>query len=361
MARFSAEAKPGEDLNTRFAQQNEVLASLEPFVKANVDRWFKPTDEKWQPSKYLPDFSKPATLAEEITGLQKRASGLSNALMVVLVGNGITEEGLPLFLARIVSTEATTDQTGTDNTGYAILGRRWTGEEDRHRRFFGLYLPLTGRINTSAYERTVQNYLRNGFNPQIIDPIDTIGYPRNQELGTEIPHSRSSDIARAEGDEVLADGLKAIAKEEGGHGAMYTQILAKVFYVAPELAIISYRDRAFQGLDMPGTKMDDTGDLSPEKRESGIFSRYAAVALRLGIYTPRDFVRIIMSGIKKFNIANLSLTGNAAKAQEELCSKFTIEYGERLNETFLKRTSKLYPNPSFSWIYDQPVFTKQAA
>ena len=56
----------------------------------------KPTDKNWQPQDFLPDPESEEFL-DNIKEIQKRAEGVSDDLMVVLVGDMITEEAYTPF------------------------------------------------------------------------------------------------------------------------------------------------------------------------------------------------------------------------------------------------------------------------
>lgn len=94
---------------------------------------------------------------------REAARCLTDDLLVVLVGNMITEEALPNYsiqLERIAR-----DPTGTSAAPWACWLRGWTAEENRHGDLLNAYLRLTGRVDMRAVECTIHHLLRNGFHP----------------------------------------------------------------------------------------------------------------------------------------------------------------------------------------------------
>lgn len=74
--------------------QFEVIKSMEGFVKENLSSLLKPVEESWQPSDFLPDLTK-EDWREQLVALRERAKELPDDILVVLVGDMITEEALP--------------------------------------------------------------------------------------------------------------------------------------------------------------------------------------------------------------------------------------------------------------------------
>jgi acyl-[acyl-carrier-protein] desaturase len=65
-------------------------------------------------------------------------------LLVCLVGNMVTEEGLPTYMMMANRVAAVRDATGRDEHGWA----GWTAEENRHGDLLNRYLYLCGRLDT---------------------------------------------------------------------------------------------------------------------------------------------------------------------------------------------------------------------
>ena len=54
-------------------------------------------------------------------------------------------------------------------------------------------------------------------------------------------------------------------------------------------------------------------------KDPDLFDHFAVVAQRTNVYTVRDYASIIEHLVKAWDIAGRSVTGEAARAQEELC------------------------------------------
>ena len=101
----------------------------------------------------------------------------------------ITEEALPTYQTLINGFEGITDKTGADPSPWAKWTRGWTAEENRHGDLLNKYLYLTGRVDMRAVEVTIQNLIRNGFDPSTAqDPYKGFVYTSFQERATKISH-----------------------------------------------------------------------------------------------------------------------------------------------------------------------------
>ena len=77
--------------------QREVIHSLdETAVKENLSM-LRPIKDLWQPSDFLPDFHDSKTYPRRLIDLREKAAKLDDSLLVVLIGNMVTEEGLPSY------------------------------------------------------------------------------------------------------------------------------------------------------------------------------------------------------------------------------------------------------------------------
>jgi acyl-[acyl-carrier-protein] desaturase len=136
-----------------------MIASLQGFVGENISL-LAPVADAWQPTDCLPDLTG-EDWAEQLARFRESALHVSDDLLVVLVGNMVTEEALPNYsisLEHIVK-----DPTGITDTPWAHWLRGWTAEENRHGDLLNAYLRLTGRVDMRAIERTVHHLIRNGF------------------------------------------------------------------------------------------------------------------------------------------------------------------------------------------------------
>jgi acyl-[acyl-carrier-protein] desaturase len=96
---------------------------------------------------------------------------------------------------------------------------------------------------------------------------------------------------------------------------------------------------------MPGRFMDDG-------RDPDLFDHFAVVAQRTHVYTVRDYASIIEHLVTAWDIAGRAVTGEAARAQDELCRQ-----AERHGRLVARTAAALAKQPprAFSWIRDRKV------
>lgn len=335
------------------SRKNELVKGLDPFVKTQL-KYLAPTNKIWQPADLLPDSSSP-TFVDEIIQLRQRAAQLSDETLVALVGASVTEEALPSYMAWMTRSRAIQDETGTDQTGWAQWARGWTAEEHRHEIVLDRYLTLTGRVKMQAVDRTVQYLIKNGFNTGTNGDIYEIAiYPAIQEPATSISHMNEGKRAEAEGEPTLAKICSKTAGDERRHASFYAAIVGELFHQDPEGATIAYRNIIKRTLVMPGARMDDEGNMTQDAKRSKLFHDFSLVTQKIGIYTVGDYMAIIHKLSESWNIFNLHLSGEAAKAQEEIGrfqDKRTIELFSRLQEKEVRNS----PSVKFSWIHDREI------
>ena len=176
----------------------DTIESLQGFVGENLSL-LAPVDQAWQPTDYLPDLTA-EDWAEQVARFRASARDLSDELLVVLVGNMVTEEALPNYAVRLE--QIAHDPTGTGDDPWARWLRGWTAEENRHGDLLNAYLRLTGRVDMRSVERTVHHLIRNGFNVGS-DGGDYAGliYAAFQERATRVTHGNVGRLAAAQGDE----------------------------------------------------------------------------------------------------------------------------------------------------------------
>ncbi len=281
-----------------------VIENLQDHVEGHLSL-LTPVDQIWQPTDYLPDLSA-EDWPEQLAQFREAARRLPDELLVVLVGNMITEEALPNYtisLEHIVK-----DPTGITDTPWAQWLRGWTAEENRHGDLLNAYLRLSGRVDMRAVERTIHHLIRNGFSPGN-EGDDSAGliYAAFQERATRLSHGNLARLALGHGEENLARICQKIAADETRHEVFYTQVVAELFERDPESTLLAYRAMLRRLIAMPGSRMTDGWD-------PNLFDRYAAVAQRTGVYTSRDYASIIRHLNTTWGLAGRSFAGKAARA-----------------------------------------------
>jgi acyl-[acyl-carrier-protein] desaturase len=322
------------------ADHYDALRAMQPFVAEHLVM-LGDVEKIWQPTDFLPDLAC-EQWRENIQGFREAATLIPDDLLVILVGDMVTEEALPSYAVSL--NEIAQDHEGDADQPWARWLRGWTAEENRHGDLLNAYLRLTGRVDMRSVERTVQRLIAGGFNPQTHpDPYNGLVYTSFQERATKISHLNVGRLAAAEGDEYLARICRRIAGDESRHEAFYTRMMARVFEVDPDGAVNAFRNMMRGIIAMPGKLMDDGKD--PD-----LFEHFADVAQRRGVYTVQDYAQIIEHLVTRWKIADLSVSGTAAKAQNYLCRQ--AERYSRLGEEMAARASAR-PPVKFSWIYDR--------
>ncbi|MEO8075217.1 MAG: acyl-ACP desaturase [Acidobacteriota bacterium] len=322
--------------------RREVILAIEPAVEDHLDL-LMPIDRAWQPSDYLPDLEAD-DWRDQLERFRQTAAAISDQLLVVLVGDMVTEEALPSYsvaLNRLVR-----DHEGTSPAPWARWLRGWSAEENRHGDLLNAYLRLTGRVNMRSVETTIHHLIANGFNPQSqSDPYGLLVYTAFQERATRISHGNLGKIAGREGDPHLERLCARIASDEARHEAFYTRMMGQVLERDPAGGILAFRSMLRGPIAMPGRLMQDGC-------EPGLFDRFAIVAQRARVYTMRDYASIIDHLVRIWNIPGRTVTGAAAQAQDDVCRQAEryVRLAGRMSATLEK-----HPRVAFSWIHDRPA------
>lgn len=317
-----------------------IVESMQGYVEENLSL-LTPVEQIWQPTDYLPDLTA-EDWSPRLERFRETAGRLPDDLLVILVGNMVTEEALPnytLSLGRIAK-----DPTGTTDTPWARWLRGWTAEENRHGDLLNAYLRLTGRVDMRAVEVTIHHLIRNGFTAGGEgDDYAGLVYASFQERATRLSHGNLARLASERGEDNLARICRKIAADETRHEVFYTKIVGELFARDPEATLLAYRGMLRRLIAMPGSRMSDG-------RDPTLFDHYAAVAQRTGVYTTRDYASIIRHLNGAWGLENRSFAGKAAKAQEYLCGQ--PERYERLADEIESRIAA-QPSVPFSWIHDR--------
>ena len=327
------------------SEKQNVVASLEQFVQTKLSL-LGPVDKVWQPSDFLPDLSRDDWL-RDVNQLRTAAKGLSDELLVVLVGSMVTEEALPSYQTFLNRFDGVRDETGASPNPWALWSRGWTAEENRHGDLLNRYMYLSGRVDMRAVEVTIQHLIRNGFNPGTCnDPYNGLIYTSFQERATRISHTRVGQFAKQAGDAALGKMCNVIAGDEARHEEAYKCFMKHVFEADPSGAMLSFDEMLRQRIVMPASLMSDGS-------EQDIFATFSTVAQRIGVYTFLDYVDILDHLIATWNITDLKgLSGDAAQAQDRICA-----LPQRYRKTMDRIDKKLRAQPKvpFRWIYGRTV------
>ncbi len=322
--------------------QFEVVKSMESFVAQNLSTLLKSVDENWQPTDLLPDMTAD-DWREQITEFRRRAKSLADEVLVVLVGDMVTEEALPSYQTWLNRFGGINDPTGDSDGAWARWSRGWTSEENRHGDLLNKYLYLTGRVDMRSVETTVQHLINSGFNTNSgNDPYLGFIYTSFQERATKISHRNVGILAKKCGDEHLHKICGLIAGDEARHEKAYKLFMSKVFEIDPKNAVTAFAQMMKNKVTMPASLMTDGKDVN-------LFSKFSNVAQRIGVYTANDYASIIAALVDEWKVESLTgLSDASQKAQDYLCT-LAVRY-ERLADRL-----KITGNARFSWIFDREI------
>jgi acyl-[acyl-carrier-protein] desaturase len=324
------------------SHQLEVVKSMEGFVGEQLHNLLLNVNEAWQPSDFLPDLTAENRI-EQLVDFRTQAQCLSDDLLVVLVGDMVTEEALPTYQTWLNRLNGLTDPTGASPSPWARWSRGWTAEENRHGDLLNKYLYLSGRVDMRSIETTIHHLINNGFDPQTEnDPYLGFVYTSFQERATKISHRNVGTLAKKAGEDHLHKICGMIAGDEARHEKAYKLFMQKVFELDPANAVLAFAKMMKTKIVMPAVLMDDGKDRS-------LFTKFSLVAQKTGVYTAKDYAEIIGTLVQEWKIAGLTgISGASAKAQEYLCT-----LSERYSQ--LAERVKFSGVEKFSWIYDREI------
>jgi len=327
----------------------EVIEDIAPIAGQMVDDILLETGDKaWQPQDYLPDLSKEEAM-EEIKDFRGQAACVPDDVLVVLIGDMVTEEALPTYQTLLNTFEGCDDPTGTTDSAWARWSRGWTSEENRHGDLLNKYLYLGGRCDMRSIEVTIQHLITSGFNPGAQkDPYRGFVYTSFQERATKISHGNVGKLAREAGDKNLSKICAIIAGDEGRHEKAYQRFVTEILQRDPDGLIQVFGDMMRGQIAMPAELMTDGHDKQ-------LYENFSAVAQRLGVYTALDYADIIRHLVEIWDLENLTgLSGEAEKDRDYLC-RLPERYrklAERSMNKAKKSGDEVEPT-SFKWIYDR--------
>ncbi|WVZ78864.1 hypothetical protein U9M48_026511 [Paspalum notatum var. saurae] len=343
-ATASCDEQRQEQMMRRLAEDGWVDEHLLPLLT--------PVEEAWQPAELLPTFAAPADEHQsQVAELQARAAGLPDDILVCLVGNMVTEEGLPTYMSMANRVAGGSDATGCDDHGWARWLRGWTAEENRHGDLLNRYLYLCGRVDMRQVERTVHHLLRRGMRgiTQPSSPHHSLIYGAFQERATFVSHARTAKSAARNGDACLAKICGVIAADEKRHEVAYTRASARAFEADPDGMVRALAAVMRAKVTMPGELMTDG-------RHERLFDHFSAVAQRSGVYTAADYGDMVEHFVRRWKVAELGadLSGEGRRAQDYVCG--LPRKIRRMEELAHDRAAQMEARSvGFSWVFDRPV------
>lgn len=280
-------------IDARAAARADVLRDLEPVVRDFLADY----DAKrrlWFPCDLLPGAGPGGDTA--LAMLRRDASHLPAPVRAALAMNLLTEEGLPHF-HRLVGAHLS---PASHLWEWLHL---WTAEEDRHGNVLRDYVTLTDALSRPVLERMQYAYLRAGFQPGWDgDPYRVFVYTSLQERATQIAHAGAGRLAM-QTEPVLAKIFQRLAEDEARHYAFYRRMFKEVLARDPDAAL-SAALTVMPLMAMPGGAMPHFRDL-------------ADVIARAGIYSIRDYRRIVVELARHWDLERVQPRTDAGKSARD--------------------------------------------
>jgi acyl-[acyl-carrier-protein] desaturase len=337
--------------NYLYPKHVEVVEDIAPIAGRMVDEILLETGvNAWQPQDFLPDLSQEGW-EDEIKEVRKMAAGIPDDVMVVLVGDMVTEEALPTYQTLLNTFEGCDDPTGDTDTAWARWSRGWTSEENRHGDLLNKYLYLGGKCDMRNIEVTIQHLITNGFNPGAEkDPYRGFVYTSFQERATKISHGNVGMLAGQYGDKNLRKICGQIAGDEGRHEKAYQIFFEEILKRDADGLIMVFGQMMRGQIVMPAELMTDGSD-------QNLYDNFAKIAQKLGVYTAVDYADIIRHLVDRWDLETIEgLSSEAEKEREYLC-KLPERY-RKLAERSMNKKKKVNEEEDpvqFSWLNGRTV------
>ena len=302
-----------------------------------LGKFLKPIDENWQPTDLLPNPTDD-NFHEEVREIQGLAKEMDDDLITVLVGDTITEEALPTYEAWLMDVVGI-DQS--DRTGWTRWMRGWTAEENRHGDTLNKYLYLSGRVNMREVEISTQHLINDGVDLHTAkDPYRSFVYTSFQEMATNISHRRVALLAKKTGNLQLAKMCGFIASDENRHASAYKYFVNRIFEMDPSEMMLAFEDMMKKKIIMPAHFLRESGG-----KIGSLFDQFSDAAQRTQVYTTQDYIDILSSILKEWNIEGI----NGLNDQAEKARDYVMKLPDRLLRISQRMTVNQTPHP-FKWI-----------
>lgn len=322
-------------------KQAEVLRSIEADVADLTAEILRDVENEanWQPSDLLPDPSTEEGYAE-IRSVRSAAAELPDELVLVTVGNLITEEALPSYQTAFNRHMLINDTSGVDDTPWARWSRGWTAEEKRHGTVMYLWALYSGRVDMRAVEVTLQYLIRNGFDPRTgNDPYELLVFTSFQEHATLVSHKSVAHQAGEAGDDHLRKICDLVGTDEARHARFYKGATRLLFQADPDGALVAFASMMKKQIGMPAERMYDGSN-------SNLFADFSEIAQRIDVYTADRYIEIMELCMQYWDVDKLSpQSAEARKAQD-----FVSSLPDRYRKLAQRRRPGDVPLSRFTWL-----------
>jgi acyl-[acyl-carrier-protein] desaturase len=323
--------------------RREVMEHLEPFVEESMKTLLRPVEDLWQPSDFLPDFSKESG-HDDFVALQEEAKALPDDVLSVLVGDTVTEEALPTYANWLACLEGVSEAGAAPRSAWAAWNRAWCAEENRHGDVLSRYLVLSGRVNMREVDVVINNLIYDGMEIHTgRDPYSFFTYTSFQELATNRSHRNVGKLAKAAGAESLFKMSGVIAGDEGWHARAYRLFVQKFLEIDTDEAVLAIADLLKNQIKMPAMNLREAG------AEAGTtFKVFEALAQRIEVYTGEDYLEILEFLINEWKLADLTGLGAEAQQARDYICKLPARYRKLLHRARIPTAEEL--PPTFRWV-----------
>jgi acyl-[acyl-carrier-protein] desaturase len=317
----------------------------------------KGVEKVWQPSDLLT-----VEMRDEV---RRQINKLSPELLIVLIGDTLTEEGLPTYTSRLFTTQGQPTETGdphSENRPLAQWFRNWTAEEARHGTVLDRLLFMADRVNQKAYEGSKQLLLQDGMDIGIgTDPYRGFYYTSFQERATQVSHTNVAVHAELRGAPLVANICRKIALDETAHGRIYRDFAQVFLNHDPNGMMLAIRDMMERGVAMPAHNMREIRYENGDVLEKGeTFEPFSAHAQRIGVYTTQDYSQISGDLLKAWKLAQRTTEGKWERIpihglgeEAEDAHQRIVRLQNAIQRKGDRWTAPAEPTHDFSWLVDQ--------
>jgi len=331
--------------NLLYPDHVAVIEDLSPIVDKMVDDVLLETgDSSWQPQDFLPDLTNEDWISS-IKEMREMHATIPDDVLVVLIGDMVTEEALPTYQTLLNTFEGCDDPSGDTDTAWAKWSRGWTSEENRHGDLLNKYLYLGGRCDMRKIEVTIQHLITSGFNPKAErDPYRGFVYTSFQERATKISHGNVGKLAMSAGDAYLGKICSKIAGDEARHEKAYQLFCEEIIKRDPNGLISVFADVMRGQISMPAEMMTDGVD-------DKLYEHFSATAQRLGVYTAIDYAEIIHHLVKRWNLEEITGLNAKGEADRDFVCNLGPRYKKLAERAANRNAKKDVELNEFSWIW----------
>jgi acyl-[acyl-carrier-protein] desaturase len=133
-------------------------------------------------------------------------------------------------------------------------------------------------------------------------------------LATNISHRRVATLAQKTGNSRLAKICGIIAADESRHANAYKNFVTRIFEIDPSEIMLALEVMMKKRIVMPAHFLRESGG-----RIGELFTHFSDAAQRIMVYTTQDYIDILKSLLKEWDIENIvGINDSAEEAREYL-------------------------------------------